>query len=194
MAGAASPRLICICLDLNVWVADFLGTRRRRRGGSGPWLADAVRAATCTAGSLQLVVSLAMLERLANVLERRFAVDPAVADDAVRAIGTIATVGPAGDFPYVLAGGGTYPIRDAEDRHVLEVAVAGRADVLATANMADFAMDGIARVGDGTRVRIYASPGRAGLVIAHPDQVRDWLREGVVPTVEVAAAFNESCR
>ena len=37
------------------------------------------------------------------------------------------------------------------------------------------------------------SPGRAG-VIAHPDQVRDWLREGVVPTAEVAAAFSESRR
>jgi hypothetical protein len=133
-----------------------------------------------------------MLERLASVLERRFAVDPAVADAAVRAIGTIATVGPAGDFPYVLAGGGTDPIRDAEDRHVLEVAVAGRADVLATANLADFDMAGIASVGDGARVRIDASPGGTRLVIAHPDQVRNWLREGVVPTVEVAAAFNAS--
>ncbi len=132
-----------------------------------------------------------MLERLASVLVRRFAVDPAMADAAIRAIGTIAAMGPAGDFPYVLAGGGIYPIRDAEDRHVLEVAVAGRADVLATASMADFEMVGIARVGDGARVRIYAPPGGASLVIAHPDQVRDWLREAIVPTAEVATAFNK---
>jgi hypothetical protein len=192
MTGAAGPRLIRICLDLNVWVADFLGTRRRRRGGSSPWPADAVRAAACSAGPLQHVVSLGMLERLAGVLLRRFAVDPAIADAAVRAIGTIAAMGPAGDFPYVLAGGGTYPIRDAEDRHVLEVAVAARADVLATANVVDFDMVGIAGVRDGARVRTYASPSGASLVIAHPDQVRDWLREGVVPTVEVAAAFDAS--
>jgi hypothetical protein len=189
MTRGATPGLLRVGLDLNVWVADFLGTRRRRRDESSTWLADAVRAATCPAGPLQLVVSLGMLEHLADVLMRRFAVDPALADAVVRAIGTIATVGPAGDFPYVLAGGGTYPIRDAEDRHVLEVAVAGRADVLATANMADFDMDGIAKVGDGARVRTYASPGGTRLVIAHPDQVRGWLREGVVPTVEVAAAF-----
>ena len=132
-----------------------------------------------------------MLERLASVLVRRFAVDPAMADAAIRAIGTIATMGPAGDFPYVLAGGGIYPIRDAEDRHVLEVAVAGRADVLATANVADFEMVGIARVGDGARVRIYTPSGGASFVIAHPDQVRDWLREAIVPTAEVATAFNK---
>jgi hypothetical protein len=192
MTGGATPGLTRICLDLNVWVADFLAARRRRRGGQQPMAGGrgARRGVSCRA--LQLVVSLGMLERLVSVLVRRFAVDPAVADAAARAIGTIATVGPAGDFPYVLAGGGTYPIRDAEDRHVLEVAVAGRADVLATANMADFDMDGIAKVGDGARVRIYVSPGGAKLVIAHPDQVRDWLREGVAPTVEIAAAFNAS--
>jgi len=38
-----APRLVRICLDLNVWVADFLATRRGRRGGSGPWLVDAGR-------------------------------------------------------------------------------------------------------------------------------------------------------
>jgi hypothetical protein len=79
-------------------------------------------------------------------------------------------------------GGGVYPIRDTEDRHVLEVAVAGDADVLVTANLADFAMNGIARIGDGARLRVYAAAGRKPLLIAHPDQVRDWLRGGVAPT------------
>ncbi|MBS5905549.1 MAG: hypothetical protein KIC89_23155, partial [Acetobacteraceae bacterium] len=62
--------LLRVCLDLNVWVADFLGTRWGRRGGSSPWLADAVRSGACPAGPLQLVVSLGMLDRLALVLVR----------------------------------------------------------------------------------------------------------------------------
>jgi hypothetical protein len=36
-AAAPAPSLIRICLDLNVWVADFLGTRTGRRSGSGEW-------------------------------------------------------------------------------------------------------------------------------------------------------------
>jgi predicted nucleic acid-binding protein len=181
----ATNPLIRICLDLNVWVADFLGTRRGRRGGSGPWLADAVRSAVCPAGSLQLVVSLGMLERLAMVFVR-MGLDSETAEVATRAIGTIASLGPAGDYSYVVLGGGVYPIRDTEDRHVLEVAVAGEADVIATANLADFDMEGIEKVADGSRVRIYNPPGRAPLIIAHPDQVRAWLRSGVMPTAEVA--------
>lgn len=127
-----------------------------------------------------------MLDRLALVFTRDFGVDPALADAAVRAIGAIASLGPAGDYPYVVFGGGVYPIRDTEDRHVLEVAVAGRADVLVTANMTDFDMDTIERVGSGLEVRIYPIAGRHPLIIAHPDCVRRWLRDGFVPTADVA--------
>lgn len=188
-AEGPAPPLIRICLDLNVWVADFLGARRGKRDGSGPWLADAVRGATSPAGSLQLVVSLGMLERLALVLTRHFGVDPATAATLARAIEGIAALGPAGDHPYVLFGGGVHPIRDEEDRHVFEVALAGDADVLATANLADFDMDGIEGVGEEGRVKIYSPPGRRPLVIAHPDRVRDWLRGGVPPTPEVARGW-----
>jgi hypothetical protein len=186
-APAVEPPLIRICLDLNVWVADFLGTRRGRRGGSGPWLVDAVRHAVSPAGPLQLVVSFGMLDRLALVLVRDFGVEPLAAEKAMQAIAAIAALGPAGDHPYAVIGGGVYPIRDTEDRHVLEVAVAGEADVLATANLADFEMDGIDRIGDGSRLRIYARQGRSPIVIAHPDEVRDWLRDGVVPPAGIAA-------
>jgi hypothetical protein len=130
-----------------------------------------------------------MLDRLALVLGREFGVDPALADAAVRAIGGIASLGPAGDYPYVVVGGGVYPIRDDEDRHVLEVAVAGDADVLVTANLADFDMAGVEWVGDGSRIRIYEAPGRRPLVIAHPDHVRDWLRGGVAITSDIARAI-----
>jgi hypothetical protein len=69
---------------------------------------------------------------------------------------------------------------------VLEIAVAGGADVLATANLADFDMADVAWVADGSRIRIYTPPGRRPLVIATPDHVCDWLRSGRVPTADIA--------
>ena len=184
-AAGPAPALLRLCLDLNVWVADFLGTRRGRRGGSSPWLADAVRSGTCQAGPLQLVVSLGMLDRLALVLTREFQVEADAAETLVRAIGGVASFGPAGDHPHALVGSGVYPLRDEEDRHVLEVAVAGEADLLVTANMADFETADVLKVGDGARIRFYPRPGRATLVIAHPDQARDWLRSGVAPLAAI---------
>lgn len=181
------PGLLRVCLDLNVWVADFLGTRRGRRSGSSPWLADAIRAGTCPAGPLQLVVSLGMLDRLALVLVREFGVGADAADTLVRAISSIASLGPAGDHPHALVGGGVHPVHDEEDRHVLEIAIAGEADLLATANMADFDTGDIRKVRDGTQIRLCPRPGRASLVIAHPDQARDWLRAGLLPTRAVHA-------
>ena len=184
-ASGPASGLLRLCLDLNVWVADFLGTRRGRRGGSSPWLADAVRAGVCPAGPLQLVVSLGMLGRLGLVLVREFQVEPDAAEGLVRAIGGLSSLGPAGGHPHALVGGGVYPLRDEEDRHVLEVAIAGEADLLVTANMADFEAADISKVGDGARLRLCPRPGRAALIIAHPDQARDWLRAGTSPLAAV---------
>jgi hypothetical protein len=79
-----------------------------------------------------------------------------------------------------------YPLRDEEDRHVLEVAIAGEADLLVTANMADFESADVFKVGDGTRIRLHPRPGQATLVIAHPNQARDWLRAGIQPLAAIA--------
>ena len=68
---------------------------------------------------------------------------------------------------------------------MLEVAVAGEADLLVTANMADFETADVLKVGDGTRTRLYPRPGQAALVIAHPDEARDWLRAGVTPLAAI---------
>lgn len=184
-AAGATPALLRLCLDLNIWVADFLGTRRGRRSGSSPWLADAVRSGICQAGPLQLVVSIGMLDRLALVLTREFLVEADAAETLVRAIGGVASFGPAGDHLHALVGGGVYPLRDEEDRHVLEVAVAGGADLLVTANMINFDTADVVRVDDGTRIRLHPRPGQATLVIAHPDQARDWLRARVLPLTAI---------
>jgi len=83
-------------------------------------------------------------------------------------------------------GGGVYPLSDEEDWCVMEVAVAGEADLLVMANMADFETADVLEVGDGTRIRLHLRPGQAPLVISHPDQARDWLRAGVFPLAAIA--------
>jgi hypothetical protein len=175
--------LIRLCLDLNVWVAAFLAERRKRRTGSSTWLVDAVRNGSCAAGPVQLVVSVGMLERLQIVLIREFRLDPDFAT-ALTARKNLAAAGPAGDHPYLLLGGtGVLPLRDAEDRHVLEVALAGQADILATANLADFTGAHFAPFGNWTRAMVYQPPAAPALLVAHPDHVASWLRSGIVPSL-----------
>jgi predicted nucleic acid-binding protein len=78
----------------------------------------------------------------------------------------------------VLGGTGVLPIRDTEDLHVLEVAVAARAHVLATFNFRDFL----------SYRRHVLVPGRIALhrtadhevVIAHPAEVARWVRTGEI--------------
>ncbi len=99
-------------------------------------------------------------------------------------IENLAAAGPAGDLPSRLLGGtGVLPLRDAEDRHVLKVALAGQADILATANLADFTGAHFAPLGNWTRAMLYRPPVLPPLLIAHPDHVANWLRSGVVPSL-----------
>ena len=66
-----------------------------------------------------------------------------------------------------------------DDRHVLLSALAGRADILATADLADFAEGpGIRFMRDDVVVYPIAGP---SLVIAQPHFLARWLRIGTVP-------------
>ena len=176
-------RLIRLCLDLNVWVADFLADRRNRRTGSSAWLVDAVRLGASAAGPVQIVVSVGMLERLQIVLIREFRLDPDFATALTARIENLAAAGPAGDHPYLLLGGtGVLPLRDEEDRHVLDVAVGGQADLLATADLADFTGAQFKPLRDWTGAVVYQRPTGQHLLIAHPDLATNWLRTGNIPS------------
>jgi hypothetical protein len=178
-----SARLVRLCLDLNVWVAAFLTKYRDRRAGSSAFLVEAVRSRHSTAGPVQLVVSVGMLERLRIVLIREFAVSSDAAAAVTAGIEVMASTGPAGDHPYLLLGGtGVMPLRDEEDRHVLEVAVAAQADLLATANLSDFAGANFEPLRDWAGATVYRPMVGSALVIAHPDNVAAWLRSGTIPT------------
>jgi hypothetical protein len=144
---------------------------------------DAVRLGASAAGPVQLVVSFGMPERLQTVLVRDFRLDPDIATARTAAIEDLAAASPAGDHPFLLLGGtGVLPLRDAEDRHVLEVAIGGQADLLATANLADFAGAQFKLLRDWTGAVIYHHPIGSDLPIAHPDLVANWLRTGNIPS------------
>jgi len=165
-----------LCLDLNVWYADYRGGIAGHRDTACQVLVQAARAGLCALGPTQLVISWGMLSRLRTVLERK-GVPPTASAAQIKEIAAYARYGPAGDGPYVLLGGtGTAPLRDAEDVHVLDTAVAGDAHVLATANFDDFISYRTEIVKPGL-IAIHEGP-RQPLIIAHPFEVVRWTREG----------------
>lgn len=184
--GAHQP-LLRLCLDLNVFVADLLSPRSRDQRSAASFLVDTVRNGECPVGPVQLVVSHGMLNRLRSVLETRGGLDPAAARRFVGGVAAIAANGPSWDAPYLVLGGvGVVPMRDEEDRGVLEAAVGGRAHLLATANLRDFAgIGGPARITlSPGQVLLYKQPGKPPLVIAAPTLAARWLRLGVFPSEE----------
>jgi hypothetical protein len=74
------------------------------------------------------------------------------------------------------------PIRDEEDAHVLDTAMAAQAHLLVTANFTDFAPSKcqILEAGKGA---IYTTA-FGQLVIAHPYRAMEWLRNGVFPDAD----------
>lgn len=172
-------RPVRVCLDLNVWVADLLGARLGHTGTACQALVAAVRRGRSSLGPVQLVVSWGMLTRLREVLEDKLHVRREAADPYLAAIVGYARLGPAGDLPYVVLGGaGVMPLRDAEDAHVLDVALAAGADYLVTANFDDFVTYRTTILAPG---RIAAVPDAGGrLLVAHPFDAAGWLRGGRV--------------
>jgi len=113
-----------------------------------------------------------MLERLARVLVDQLGFDRFEAAELTGAIAGYAETGPS----LTLGGVGVIPITDTEDRHVLETAWAGEADILATANLSDFAQQGDELILEGRLFRLRR--GRATMLLAHPIEAATWLRDG----------------
>jgi predicted nucleic acid-binding protein len=118
-----------VCLDLNVFVAAEIAVGMGRRDTTPIRLVDA-----CRSGRFDLVISRAMLDRLTDVLQR-----PPLRLSLVLAAERTELIAELASLPNLIVGGaGVLPLRDVEDRGVLEAALAGRAQYLATYNMSDF--------------------------------------------------------
>lgn len=117
-----------------------------------------------------MVISWGMLGRLATVLTRHFKFADDIAADLTEAVARYAVEGPS----LTLGGIGVLPVHDAEDRHVLETAWSGGADVLTTADLRGF-VDADAEVLVPGRVyRLWRAD--RPLVVAHPFETAAWLR------------------
>jgi hypothetical protein len=154
--------LVRLCLDLNVWCAAYLADRAGRRWTAAQSLVAAVRSGHGQHSPVQLVISWGMLERLKRVLMDQLRFDPADASGLVDAIAAYAGAGPS----LTLGGVGVIPLQDTEDRHVLEAAWAGAADMLVTANLRDFIQAGDQPLQEGRLYRL--TRGAATLLLAHP--------------------------
>jgi predicted nucleic acid-binding protein len=167
-----------LCLDLNVWCAAYLADRDGRRGSAAQTLVEATTQGGTERQLLQLVVSWGMIERLHRVLIEQLEFHPEETDAMMAALTSVAHQGPS----LTLGGVGVIPIYDAEDRHVLETAWAGRADILVTANLVDFVQPADEVV--LTNRLYYAKRGGRSLILAHPFAAAAWLREGQWPAAE----------
>ena len=135
----AAARPLRVCLDLNIWCGRFLSVKAGRKGSATQMLVNMVRRGRFEELPVQLIISWGMLNRLGTVLTREWQVPHDTAELLTGAIAQYASLGPSGLTPHLLLGGtGVAPLRDVEDAHVLDTAIAGRADYLVTHDLADF--------------------------------------------------------
>jgi hypothetical protein len=206
-------RVIRLTPDINVLIADQLSRRRGLRAGAATMIVDAVKDGSCPAGPVQLVISLPMIEAYANVLQRRLGYSRTEAEEKAWLLAEYALAGPVADQPYLPVGAGFIPFETEEqlrqsiearwrspdaaklfhevqdDRYVLETALAGRADILVTADLDDFIRGPAIRL---QRPDVGLFPfGDMPLVIAKPSFAAHWLRQGVVPDAAFIVARPE---
>ncbi len=196
-------RVIRLALDINVLYADLCGMRNRVRSTACSDLVGWVRDGWCPAGPVQLITSVPIIENWADVLRRKLGYDPDEAAARAWLLEHYALEGPVGTPPSIVVGSGHVPFRSeadiiaslerhaapgnrdklldelSDDRHVLLSALAGRADILATADLADFAAGPVIRFARDDVV-VYPMAGHS-LVIAQPRFLARWLRLGTVP-------------
>jgi hypothetical protein len=191
-------RVLRICVDLNIWVANFLSRiRGGQRNSASNMIVRSVMLGRTSFWPLQLIVSPTMTNRLADVLVRR-GVEMGDATAYADGILNFARRGPCLEQPLVVLGGGVEPTNesktpsynpydpailpkrmDDEDGRVLDTALAGRADLLATLNFDDFRSHHDEIIEDGfIHVRNTA---HHKLLIMQGTRVAEWFRTGQFP-------------
>lgn len=208
------PEVIRLSLDINVFFADALASLRGIRGTACTRLVEAVRDGMCPAGPVQLITSVPVIESWADVLCRHFRFPREAAEEKASLLYDYATEGALGFSPGLVVGSGHVPFASeederqalaahgksenlgklfdeiAEDRHVLISALAGRADILASADIADFRRASTMTFQDRDDVFLIESADHA-LVVARPAFVAYWFERGTVPNAAHLLAHPE---
>lgn len=154
-----------LCLNINVFMADFLSKKTRIQPTAVSLIVQWVDEARFPGGAVQLVVSIPMLEQWQNVLLRRFNMAPEDTAAMADSLYDLSKHEPEGEPPHLILGSDFLPFASEkemyadmdtittvrpsadvkklfyehqDDRYVLLTALAGRADLLITTNMNDF--------------------------------------------------------
>jgi hypothetical protein len=119
-----------------------------------------------------------MLNRLQTVLVRRVGANEDRAKDFCSLVAKIAEAGAFAESPTLTLGGtGVIALKDEEDAHVLETAIAGNASLLVTRNFKDFLekME-VIKTGEIGQIK------EAGkeIIVAQPAIAAQWFREGKI--------------
>lgn len=170
--------MLRLCLDLNIWVAALLADRKGRTNTGSQYLVEIVRSGSSPVGVVNLIISLGMLDELKSVIVEHLGLNIETADAYVSAIEEYAKLG----AQLTLGGTGIIGLRDIEDAHVLETAIAGRADFLVTANFKDFIVDRDTKIEIPDRHAVYYSSAHS-LQIVHPYLILEWIKRGDLPKI-----------
>jgi predicted nucleic acid-binding protein len=172
--------ILRVCLDLNIWCAALLADGKGRENTASQSLVAMIRQGVYLSHPFQLVISWGMLDRLRKVLTQDLKVSAQTADFYLSTITAYAHLGALGASPQLTLGGtGIIPLRDTEDAHVLETAIAGKTDFLITANFKDFITKNTA-VASPDRHAIHHNPDCI-VHIVHPYLMMEWLRTDKIP-------------
>jgi predicted nucleic acid-binding protein len=170
--------MLRLCLDLNIWVAALLADRKGRTNTGSQYLVEIVRSGSSPIGAVNLIISLGMLDELKSVIVEHLGLNIETANAYVSAIEEYAKLG----AQLTLGGTGIIGLRDIEDAHVLETAIAGRADFLVTANFKDFIVDQDTKIEIPDRHAVYYSSAHS-LQIVHPYLILEWIKRGDLPKI-----------
>jgi len=176
-----------LCLDPHILVSHVRSTRRGRRrplGHSSVWksaareLVGIVQFGGSEVAAVQLVLSLDQLDEFSDALRKAHFPEPVVRDISEDYM-ELASIGPLHENPHLILGGTGVLPAPGKPRRSLEIALAGRAHVLATEAITQYITDDAVVLENG-EVLIHDAPDWS-LVIATPQRVAGWIRDEVFP-------------
>src|SRR5690606_12266952 len=177
-----------ICLDVNIWVQYLRAQIAGKTDTSSQTLVVFVRNMKIDEVPVQLILPKAVVSTFQEKASEQGAPMNVIAR-VVDSLISLAQAGPEQVDPFVHFGAETLQMKDKEDAGVLAGALAGGADFLITDNLRDFE-NKEAQVFDTQQTKlpdgkarqlsaiIHQRPDGATVVVAHPFDFLEWVREG----------------
>ena len=174
-------QVLKVCIDLNIWCSALYADKTGRKDTACQTLIKFAKQGCCPLGPIQIIISYGMLDRLRSVLEKKFKIPKLVAVLYTNLIEQYAKLGALQSGPQLILGGGVIPLKDVEDSHVYETALAGQVLILITENFKDFiSKDTHIIIKNRHAVSITANH---SFHIAHPFIVLEWIRNNNIPDI-----------